>query len=155
MLAPALRAKLARAKSLCSLSTNRPAQVALAAYLAASSFRKHLAAMRSALEAQLEDYIELLSGALPKGSSLLRPTGGCLLWIALPKGVDASTLFEAAAREGILVAPGELFSANPFFRSHLRINFGHRLTERRRAELSRLCELARVAHKGKRGSIGR
>ena len=40
-------------------------------------------------------------------------------------------------------APGELFSANPFFRSHMRINFGHRLDERRRAELIRLCAIAR------------
>ena len=99
--------------------------------------------MRSALEGRLGEYLDLLSNALPKGSSLVRPAGGCLLWIALPKSCDASRVFEAAARESILVAPGELFSANPFFRNHMRIAFGHRLTEKRRAELVRLCAIAR------------
>jgi DNA-binding transcriptional MocR family regulator len=143
MRATGLRAEISRAKGLTSLSTNRPAQRALAAYLAGSAFRKHLTAMRAALEERLEDYLDLLSGALPEGSSLVRPAGGCLLWIALPKGRDASRVFEAAARESILVSPGELFSANPFFRSHLRIAFGHRLTESRRRELARLCAIAR------------
>jgi DNA-binding transcriptional MocR family regulator len=138
-----LRDRLLRAKSLSSLATNRPAQRVLGAYLAGNAFRKQLAAMRVALERQLEDYIEVLAGNLPDGSSLMRPAGGCLLWIALPSGCDSSLLFEAAAREGILFAPGELFSANPFFRSHLRINFGYRLTERKRAQLVRLCALAR------------
>jgi DNA-binding transcriptional MocR family regulator len=100
-------------------------------------------AMRASLRLQLEDYLEVLSAGLPEGSSILRPAGGCLLWIALPSGLDSSLLFESAAREGILFAPGELFSANPFFRSHLRINFGYRLTERKRADLARLCVLAR------------
>jgi DNA-binding transcriptional MocR family regulator len=141
--APGLRAELSRAKSLSSLATCRPAQRVLAAYLAGNSFRKQLAAMRAALERQLEDYLEVLSGALPEGSSVMRPAGGCLLWIALPSGLDASLVFEAAAREGILCAPGELFSTNPFFRGHLRVNFGYRLSERKRAELLRLCAIAR------------
>jgi DNA-binding transcriptional MocR family regulator len=139
--APGFHAELARAKSLASLATNGPAQRVLADYLAGPWFRKQLASMRSALASQLEDYLGLLCAALPEGSSFARPEGGCLLWIALPKGLDASLIFERAAKEGILVAPGELFSANPFFRSHLRVNFGYRLTEPRAAELSRLCRI--------------
>ena len=141
--ATSLREKLLMAKSLSSLATNRPAQRVIAAYLSGTAFRKHLAAMRAALERQLKDYIEVLSGNLPEEASLVRPAGGCLLWMALPRGCDSSLLFEAAAREGILFAPGELFSANPFFRSHLRINFGYRLTERKRSQLLRLCALSR------------
>jgi DNA-binding transcriptional MocR family regulator len=143
MSAPGFKAEIARAKSLASLATNRPSQRVLSAYLSGGLFRKHLASMRSALRSQLDEYLDLLEGALPAGSTLARPSGGCLLWIALPQGGDASRLFEAGAREGLLFAPGELFSANPFFRGHLRINFGYRLTERRRAGLSRICALAR------------
>jgi DNA-binding transcriptional MocR family regulator len=145
MYAPGLAEGLKRTKSLSSLSTNRASQRAIADYLAGPAFKKHLIAMRASLEAQLEDYLGLLSDALPEGSTLMRPSGGCLLWIALPKGVDASELFESAARMGILFAPGELFSANPFFRGHMRINFGYRLGDKRRAELGRLCDLARDA----------
>jgi DNA-binding transcriptional MocR family regulator len=143
MHASSLLPRLAVGKSLASLATNGPAQRVLAAYLAGSSFKKHLTSMRDALKRQLEDYLGLLYAALPEGSSLMRPKGGCFLWISLPKGLDASSLFETAAREGILMAPGELFSVNPFFTSHMRINFGRRLTEARRSELSRLCALAR------------
>ena len=137
------RSELARAKGLSSLSTNRPAQLALAGFLVGAKFRKHLAEMRLALQTQLADYLEILSDRLPEGSSLAPPAGGCLLWLALPSGMDASKLFELAAREGILAAPGELFSANPFFQGHLRINFGGRLTEKRSGELRRLCDIAR------------
>jgi DNA-binding transcriptional MocR family regulator len=152
MSAPALREELARAKGLASLATNRPAQRVLAAYLEGPAFRRHLAAMREALARQLEDYLELLGSALPEGSSVMRPAGGCLLWIGLPAGCDASALFESAAREGILVAPGELFSTNPYFRGHLRINFGYRITARRRAQLGRLCALASSSTRPRRGA---
>ena len=80
--------------------------------------------LRSELSSRFADYAELLASALPEGSSLLRPAGGCLLWLALPEGYDASAVFERAAAEDILAAPGELFSANPFFRRHFRLNFG-------------------------------
>jgi DNA-binding transcriptional MocR family regulator len=140
---PEYRDRLSRAKSLSSLATNRPAQRVIAAFLAGNGFRRQLATMRASLESRLDDYLEVLAGNLPEGSSLVRPAGGCLLWIALPSDRDSSLLFEAAAREGILFAPGELFSANPFFRNHLRLNFGHPLTEKKRSELARLCALAR------------
>jgi DNA-binding transcriptional MocR family regulator len=140
-----LRPELLRTKSLCSLSTNRPAQRVVASYLASGAFRKHLAVMRGELESQRDDYLELLSSALPEGSAIARPEGGCLLWIALPAGVDASRLFAAAARERIFFAPGELFSGDPFFGNCLRINFGYRLNERRRTQLARLCSLARAS----------
>jgi len=143
MRAPFLGSEIARLKSLSSLATNRPAQLALASFLGGAAYRRHLAGMRAALEAQLADYLGVLEGALPSGSSYLRPGGGCLLWISLPPGVDASRLFEKAAAEGILIAPGELFSANPFFKGHVRVNFGYRLTEARRESLARLCEIAR------------
>jgi DNA-binding transcriptional MocR family regulator len=150
MHAPALQGELARTKGLASLATGRPAQRVLAGFLAGSSYRRHLRQMRAALEVQLADYLEVLEGALPPGSSVAPPAGGCLLWAALPRGTDASEVFEAAAREGILCSPGELFSANPFFRGHLRVNFGYRLTEARRRDLLRLCEIAAEAGRGKR-----
>ena len=155
MSSPGLRDELIKAKGLSSLATNRPAQLVLAAYLEGPAFRRHLGAMRAALAAQLEDYLGFLEEALPEGSTLLRPSGGCLLWIGLPEGSDASALFESAAREGILVAPGELFSANPYFRGHLRINFGRRLSPSRRAQLARLCALAGAARprRGRRPSL--
>lgn len=139
---PGMIEGLSRAKGLSTLATNRPAQLAIAAYLGGSEYRRHLAAMKAALRARLDEYLAVLEGSLPDGSAIARPAGGCLLWVCLPPGTDASALFEAAAREGILFAPGELFSGNPFFGDHLRVNYGGRLTERKRAMLARIGELA-------------
>jgi DNA-binding transcriptional MocR family regulator len=142
--ASGLRSEIARAKSMASLATNRPAQRLIAAYLEGNAFKKHLAAMRASLASQLQAYLEVLAEVLPEEARILRPEGGCLLWIDLGAGRDASRLFEAAASKGILFAPGELFSTNPFFRGHLRINFGRRLTEAGRADLAALGAMARA-----------
>ncbi len=156
MRAPFLGREIMRLKSLSSLATNRPAQLALASFLGGAEYRRHLSRMRSTLEAQLADYLGALELSLPPGSSYARPAGGCLLWISLPRGIDASRVFERAAAEGILIAPGELFSANPFFKGHVRLNFGYRLTQGRREMLARLCEIARdEARRPRRRDRGR
>jgi len=154
MRAPSLGREIARLKSLSSLATNRPAQLVLASFLGGTEYRRHLVRMRSALEAQLAEYLGALELSLPPGSSYARPEGGCLLWISLPRGIDASRVFERAAAEEIFIAPGELFSANPFFKGHMRVNFGYRLTEARREKLARLGEIARdeARARKKRGS---
>jgi DNA-binding transcriptional MocR family regulator len=156
MRAPFLGREIARLKSLSSLAASRPAQLALASFLGGAAYRRHLAGMRASLESRLAEYLGAIEGSLPPGSSYARPAGGCLLWISLPRGVDASRVFEKAAAEDILIAPGELFSANPFFKGHVRVNFGHRLTQARREALARLCEIARdEARRAGRGAKGR
>lgn len=152
--APGLKDEIIKAKSLSTLATNRPAQAAIAAFIGGAEHRRHLSEMRAALETRLGEYSAALASVLPDGSSISRPAGGCLLWVSLPAGASAARLFEAAARERILVAPGELFSANPFFGTYLRINYAGRLTERRRAMISRLGELARSLAMGSQGPTG-
>ncbi len=130
--------RLTEEKLRASFESSRPAQFALSDFIASAAHRRHLAALRSALERRIDDHIAYLEDLLPPGSSLRRPSGGCLLWIAFPPGTDATSLFEGAARRGLVAAPGELFSAGPRFRGHLRINAGHRLTSERKAALRAL-----------------
>ncbi len=132
------------AKRIASCAVSGPAQKVAAAFLAGKGWAKRFARMRNVLRERLTDYLELLREHLPDGSSIIPPKGGCLLWIGLPGGSDASRLFELCAAEGILVAPGELFSANPHFRGHFRVNFGYFLDEERRGELMRICAIART-----------
>jgi DNA-binding transcriptional MocR family regulator len=47
------------------------------------------------------------------------------VWVELPQQVDALELHKLALSHDISVAPGHLFSADPRFSHHLRINFGH------------------------------
>lgn len=139
--APGRGAEFARLKAITSLGGSRPAQLAVAAFLEGRAWDRHLGRLRSRLRTQVAEYLAFLGERLPPGSGLAPPGGGCLLWVSLPPGVDGSAVFEAAAREGILVAPGELFSASPFHRGFLRLNAGRPLDAARARELARLCEL--------------
>jgi DNA-binding transcriptional MocR family regulator len=40
-----------------------------------------------------------------------QPEGGFALWVELPEAVDAMELHRQASLEGIIIAPGPLFSA--------------------------------------------
>jgi DNA-binding transcriptional MocR family regulator len=46
-----------------------------------------------------------------------------MLWIELPRGVEALRLHQVALKKPISVAPGPIFSAQRRF--FIRVNFGH------------------------------
>lgn len=138
---PAHARLLADLKLRTSGATNRPAQQVVAAFLDTPAWFRHLRDITARLQRRTAAYRALLARHLPPGSALSQPEGGCLLWIGLPQGTDATRLFINAAAEGILVAPGALFSANPWFQSCLRINTGQKLIPAREAALQRLCAL--------------
>jgi DNA-binding transcriptional MocR family regulator len=78
--------RFAEEKLRLSTESCRAAQFALAEFLGTSAHRRHLAELRAALSRRIDDHLALLSDLLPAGCSVRRPTGGCLLWIALPRG---------------------------------------------------------------------
>jgi DNA-binding transcriptional MocR family regulator len=125
-----------------SLDTCRVAQAILAAFVGNTAHRRHLKIIRKALAARIDNHIQRLSEILPRGSAVRRPTGGCLLWIAFPPNTDATRVFELSAGKGLIAAPGDLFSASRFFRNHIRLNAGVKLTKERSEALSILGESA-------------
>lgn len=137
--------RLADAKVRSSLCSARPNQIVAAEYLATTNFPRHLQRIRTALAGRLEEYLQLLEGVLPAGTAVSRPSGGCLLWIAFPAGIDATEVFLHAARQGIVGVPGELFSSSSAFRNYFRINFGRSLIPPRVSDLRRLAEIVRGA----------
>ncbi|HZZ86497.1 MAG TPA: PLP-dependent aminotransferase family protein [Anaeromyxobacteraceae bacterium] len=140
--------RLGAIKRRASGPTGLHAQAAVAEVLESPSLSRKLASLRNGLQARVAEHIELLSRTLPEGCSLVRPAGGCLLWLQLPEGTDASQLFRLAVAQGTVVAPGEIFSTDPAARGCVRINAGNPLTPERRAALKGLAELARVTGAG-------
>ena len=51
------------------------------------------------------------------------PEGGFILWLELPEGYDAARLAELAKQRGIILAPGQMFSATGKYRNCLRFNY--------------------------------
>ncbi|WP_022666638.1 PLP-dependent aminotransferase family protein [Desulfospira joergensenii] len=119
-----------------SMDTCRVAQAILGSFTGTTAHRRHLRALRKALNSRIDNHIQRLSKILPQGSHVRRPSGGCLLWITLPPHIDATEVFEQSAGKGLIAAPGDLFSASRFFNNCIRLNAGRKLTKDRSEALA-------------------
>lgn len=113
-------------KFLLSISTNVPAQAAIADYLKHGGYGLHLRRLHSALRSQRDHLLRAVTRHFPVGTAASRPNGGYVLWVQLPPGsVDTLELMTHALDEGVSLAPGALFSPNGRHGNDLRLNFGH------------------------------
>lgn len=118
-------------------------QLAVARFLASGGYDKHLRTLRRRLASQVERMTEALCEHFPEGTRVSRPAGGSLLWVELPPTVDALLLHARALEAGISIAPGPIFSAQPRYAHHIRLNCGQAWSPRVEAALSTLGSLAR------------
>ncbi len=65
-----------------------------------------------------------------------------LLWVELPRRVDAIELYRRALAERITIAPGPVFSARQRLGHFIRLNAGIEWTARVEVALARLGQLA-------------
>ena len=114
-----------RLKTMTSLATSIPAQLAIADYLAQGGFDRHLRRLRESLDAERRRALHLVERHFPAGTRVTRPPGGYFIWLELPPSVDALTLHRLSLAQSISTAPGVLFSADHRFTHHLRLNVGH------------------------------
>ena len=117
--------RVLRLKGMASLASSLPPQRALADYLAAGGYERHLRQLRQALTSGRERGLRLIERYFPSGTRVTRPQGGYFLWLELPAQVDVLELQRRALAESISLAPGTLFSADGRFHHHLRLNVGH------------------------------
>lgn len=117
--------KVRRLKISSSISTNIPAQAALADYLKHGGYENHLRHLRATLAAQEATMVAEIERVFPAGTRLARPRGGYFLWLELPAGADALAIHRQALAQGISIAPGPIFSAKREYRNCIRLNTGH------------------------------
>lgn len=120
-------------------------QLAIARFVEDGGFERHLRRVRGMYREQMERTIEAVTRHFPESTRMTRPTGGHVLWVQLPEGVDSLDLYDAAGREGIRIAPGPMFSASGGYRGFMRLNTGFpwsAATERKVAALGRLVAAA-------------
>ncbi|MDF2231752.1 PLP-dependent aminotransferase family protein [Albimonas sp. CAU 1670] len=88
--------------------------------LADGSYRKHLDGLRRRLSRARKEVTARLAdmGIAP----WLAPRGGFLLWCVLPEGIDSADLARAALREGVVLAPGDIFSPAKTAAGFMRVN---------------------------------
>lgn len=119
------RDRLLSRKFVTTLGTSVPPQRAIAQYLQNSAYDRHLRQLRQKFMQQVDQMSAAIDKHFPKGTALTHPTGGYVLWVQLPDGCDAFSLFEQAASIDIGIAPGPIFSASRDFGNFIRLNCGH------------------------------
>jgi DNA-binding transcriptional MocR family regulator len=88
--------------------------------LSGGSYRKHMLELRRRLSHARRDVAERLShlGIVP----VLIPRGGFYLWCALPEAADSTHLAQQALAEGVVLAPGNVFSHSQTAGNLMRFN---------------------------------
>ncbi len=84
------------------------------------TYRKHMDALRTRLARSMgEASAKLKSLGL---TPWIEPRGGMFLWCKLPEGIDAAKVAQRGLAEGIIFAPGQVFSQSPSANSYMRFN---------------------------------
>ena len=139
---------IARLKRAFSCSSGHLQQLTLADFMASGDYTRHLKVLRPILKQNADRMSALVAEHFPATTRTSRPVGASVLWLEMPKGVDAIQLFDEAMAVGISIAPGQIFSPSNRYGNFLRLSYGHPWSEKtdnairwlgqRVAELSRL-----------------
>lgn len=103
--------------------------------LAGGSYRKHMEELRRRLVRARRETADKLRqvGIEP----WLMPRGGFYLWCMLPEGVDSAQLAQATIDQGIVLAPGNVFSISQGASGFMRFNVAHMMDPRIHEALAR------------------
>jgi DNA-binding transcriptional MocR family regulator len=121
---------------MCSLP-----QMAMADYLRSGEYDRHLLRLRKDYRLQVDKMRFMLAQHFPAGTRISNPQGGFVLWVEMPRGIDALELLNRALQEKISLTPGMMFSATRKFRNFVRINCGYPWDLRIERAVVRLGEL--------------
>jgi DNA-binding transcriptional MocR family regulator len=99
-------------------------QLALADYVANGGYDHHLRGLRLALKRQVDDISRAVADSFPQSIKMTRPAGGLVLWVELPRHLDALRLHSKALAEKISIAPGPMFSPRQDYRNFIRLSCG-------------------------------
>ena len=84
------------------------------------SYRKHVEALRVRLAKAMDEVAARLEAI--GISPWLKPHAGMFLWCRLPEGLDAADLARACLAEGVILAPGNVFSLSETAGRFMRFN---------------------------------
>ncbi|WP_370681107.1 PLP-dependent aminotransferase family protein [Comamonas sp. GB3 AK4-5] len=120
-------------------------ELALADLITQTGHHAAMRQLRAAIAVRVDQARQVIARHFPQGTRVSDPPGGLLLWLELPRGVDALQLHQACLAEKILVAPGSVFGTAGRFPQGLRIGLGGDWSEQHLPALRRVGELAQQA----------
>jgi DNA-binding transcriptional MocR family regulator len=119
------REQMLSRKHAVSMSSCSVTQMAVAEYLAEGGYDRHVRGLRRTLMQQVGKMRHQLSMVLPVGTRISQPQGGFVLWVELPRGIDAMEVFNDCLSRNVSILPGSIFSPTRKFKNCIRISCGH------------------------------
>ncbi|HEY5716369.1 MAG TPA: PLP-dependent aminotransferase family protein [Psychromonas sp.] len=98
-------------------------QLAIADFIKSGGYDRHLRRLRLEYKLGRDRLIKALNKYFPAGTRISFPKGGYLLWVELPKQLDAVKLAQQSRAAGVNIAAGPIFSATGKYRHCMRLNF--------------------------------
>lgn len=96
-------------KNASDLSGAMILQAAVADFVNAGEYQRHLTGLRDTLRHRRDTMVESLAAQMPENARWTVPVGGYQLWLELPEGMDTRSLFGEAKQAGVLFSPGYQF----------------------------------------------
>ncbi|GGF53975.1 GntR family transcriptional regulator [Alteromonas lipolytica] len=116
-------------------------QLAIGNFIRQGGYDRHLRTMRQTYRKARDAMLKAIEQYFPQGTRVSFPEGGFILWVELPEQYDATKLAEQAKEQGIILAPGQMFSATGKYRNCLRFNYIDRDAATRLKALAALGEI--------------
>lgn len=136
--------KIEYERLLSSSSHFRLPQLAVAEILSRGSFDRHLRLARETYRQRRDRLNDLVCQYFPEDTRLSNPQGGFVSWLQLSNQTNATKLYLQAKKQGIIIAPGEIFSSNPQkYRHSIRLSYANEWTKERENAIKVLGQLAR------------
>lgn len=134
---------IARLKLAANTASPAAAQLAVAEFLAGGGYDRHLRRLRATYRDHVRRMTAHVASTFPPGTRVTRPAGGHLLWVEMPREVDAMRLYDEAAAHDISIAPGPMFSASGRYTHCMRLNAGLPWSPRLEGAIETLGRLAK------------
>lgn len=109
-----------------------------------STWPRHLGLLRQHLARAMSQTIDLLRNLGLEPWHI--PPGGMFLWCRLPQGIDSTRLAHLGLRQGLVLAPGNIFSPSRTASAMMRFNVSQMSNPRLPALLATLMAQARQSH---------
>ncbi len=113
-----------RLKHSFTISAPSLPQLVIAEFLTNGGYDQYLRRARKVYASNVGRMAEAIARYFPEGTRVSRPSGGYMLWIQLPEGVDSVELYTKALAGDIFISPGVLFSTDDGYRNFIRLTAG-------------------------------
>lgn len=105
-----------------NLATPTLTQKVVARFLESGGYDHHLRRIRREYAHNIVQQVKAVTRYLPSGTRVTQPSGGFVIWVQLPEGVDSLIVYRQALDAGITLTPGYVFSATNQYKNFIRLN---------------------------------